>query len=115
MDNFTNDEKEFFKRLGEKNTNAKYLVSGILLLLVVGALIDAIFGFHVLKSSTPFFYVGLGILILLNLYAFTEPIGNWLHSKDDTAPHIYIRVCHLVLLLLCIAVLTWIFVSQLGH
>ena len=102
---FTKQEKEFFKNYKCNDSLGKSIAIGVLFLLGFGVCIDAVQGFQILRHSKSVFHGIFGLILLVILYFIGETIGEWVNSKDDVSHPLYKRVSHLILLLFSVWIL----------
>lgn len=114
---FTEQEKEFFKRQKDDSSKLKTIAIVIVVMLGFGVLLDALNGFQIFRKAKSITW-GIGGLFLLSIfYIIGETVCDWINSKDDVAHPLYRRVFHLLLLLICagiIGVLAYYSFTYLG-
>jgi hypothetical protein len=100
---FTEQEKEFFKRIRDDNPKPrafKIIAIVIIFLLGLGIALDAINGFYIFRKAKPISWGILGLFILSLFYLVGEAVGDWINSKDHILHPLYMRVFYLFLLLI---------------
>jgi len=117
MKNESQNEKEFFLSPKSGNSIIRIAAIAILALLILGLMIDAFYGFYILRNAKSLAW-GIGGLILLSLfYLIGEAGAEWINSKDKVSHPLHKRVFHLSVLL-CIAgvvmVACWFVFKRLG-
>lgn len=97
---FTEQEKEIFKRRKDGHSKFKTIVIIFGLLLFIGILIDAFNGFYIFREAKSIFLGIFGLLILSLFYLVGEAVSGWIDSKDNVSHPLYKRFFHLILLLI---------------
>ncbi|WPD22955.1 MAG: hypothetical protein SD837_00030 [Candidatus Electrothrix scaldis] len=97
---FTEQEKAFFKLYRNSDSILKRILIGLSLLLFFGLLLDALNGFMILRNSKSVLHGIVGLLILTVIYITGEGLTGKVAAKDSVDHPLYKRIYHLFLLLL---------------
>jgi len=100
---FTEQEKVFFKRYRNSDSILKRILIGLSLLLFFGLLLDALNSFMILRNSKSVFHGIVGLLIITVIYITGEGLTGRVAAKDRVDHPLYKRIYHLFLLLLVAA------------